>query len=99
MAGVGGANEEVGLDLEQGQEGLEARSVAIGQLSRADSLALGGQGHRLAVLVRPGQEEHVLPALAHVAGQDVRPDGGVGVPQVGGGVDVVDGGGDVEAHG
>ena len=44
---------------------------------------LGGLRHRLAVLVGPGQEEDVLAALAHVAGEDVGGDRRVGVAEVG----------------
>ena len=64
-----------------------------------DPLALGRQRDRLAVLVGAGEEEDVLAALAHVAGEDVGGDRRVGVAEVGLGVDVVDRRGDVEAHG
>ena len=50
---------------------LEPRREAIDQLLRGDPLALGLQRHRLAELVGAGEEEDVLPALAHVAGEDV----------------------------
>ena len=49
---------------------------------------------RLAVLVGAREEEHVLPALAVVAGEDVRPDRRVRVAQVRRRVDVVDRGRD-----
>ena len=53
---------------------------------------------RLAVLVGAGEEEDVLPPLAHVAREHVGRDRRVGVAEVRLGVDVVDRGGDVEAH-
>ena len=62
---------------------LEALGVAIGQLLRLEALRLGRVGHRLAVLVGPGQEEHVLAALTMVAGDDVGGDRRVGVPRCG----------------
>ena len=76
----------------------ELRRVAVGQLLRRDALALGRLRDRLAVLVGAGQEEHVLAALAHVAGEDVGRDRRVRVAEVRLGVDVVDRRGDVVAH-
>jgi hypothetical protein len=54
----------------------------------------------LAVLVEAGQEEDVVLAVAGavVARQRVRHDGRVERPEVGEGVDVIDGRGDVEAR-
>ena len=72
--------------------------VAVGELLRRDALALGGQRDRLAVLVGAGEEEHVLPALAHVPGEDVGADRRVRVPEVRRRVDVVDRRRDVEGH-
>ncbi len=48
--------------------------VAVGELLRRHALALGRLRDRLAVLVGAGEEEDVLAALAHVAGEDVGPD-------------------------
>ena len=64
------------------QQRLEALGVAVGELLRRDALALGRQRDRLAVLVGAGEEEDVLPALAHVPGQHVGGDRRVGVPEV-----------------
>ena len=69
--------------------------VAVGELARGDALALGHLRDRLAVLVRAGEEEHVLAALAHVAGQHVGGDRRVRVAEVGLRVHVVDRRGDV----
>src|SRR5207248_6567579 len=52
----------------------------------------------LAVLVGPGEEEDILPALAHVPRQDVRRDRRVRVPEMRLGVHVVDRCGDVVGH-
>ena len=62
------------------------------------ALALGRLGDRLAVLVGAGQEEDLLAALAHVAGEDVGADRRVRVAEMGRRVDVVDRGGDVVGH-
>ena len=78
---------------------LELGRVAVRELLRADPLLLGGQLDRLAVLVGAGQEEDVLAPLAHVPREDVGGDRRVRVPEMRLGVDVVDRGGDVEAHG
>ena len=78
---------------------LEALGVAVGQLPRGDALALGRLGDRLAVLVGAREEEDVLAALAHVAGEHVGGHRGVDVAEVGLAVDVVDRRGDVVGHG
>ena len=75
---------------------LEALGVAVGELLGLEALRLGRVGHRLAVLVGPGEEEHVLAALAVVARHDVGGDRRVRVPQMRGRVDVVDRRRDVE---
>ena len=84
--------------LMRGISVLEARGVAVGELLRRDALALGGLGDRLAVLVGAREEEHVLAALAHVAGEDVGADRRVRVAEVRRRVDVVDRRGDVVGH-
>ena len=95
---VGGADEEVVGDVERGRHLAEARGVAVGELLRRDALRVRRVGDRLPVLVGPGEEEHVLAALAHVAGEHVGGDRLVGVPHVRRAVHVRDRGGDVEGH-
>ena len=95
---VGRADEEVVRSVERLDHPLEVDDVAVGQLARRDALALGDLRDRLAVLVGPGEEEHVLAALAHVAREHVGRDRRVRVAEVRLRVDVVDRGGDVEAH-
>ena len=72
VPGVRGADEEVVADVDDRHQRLELGRVAVAQLLRRDPLALGRQLDRLAVLVGAGEEEDVLPALAHVPGEDVR---------------------------
>ena len=98
VARVGGADEEVVGGVDARHQVLEAARVAVGELARGDPLALGRLGDRLPVLVSAGEEEDLLPALAHVAGEDVGADRRVRVPEVRGGVDVVDRRRDVEGH-
>ena len=98
VARVGGADEEVVGDVDARHQRLEALGVAVGQLLRRDALALGRLRDRLAVLVGAGEEEDLLAALAHVAGEDVGADRRVRVPEVRRRVDVVDRRGDVEGH-
>ena len=98
VARVGGADEVVVGDVDARHQRLEALGVAVGELLRRDALALGRLRDRLAVLVGAGEEEHLLAALAHVAGEDVGADRGVRVPEVGRGVDVEDRRGDVVGH-
>ena len=99
VLGVGGADEEVVRGVDPLGQLAEPRRVAVDELLRRDPLALGRQRDRLAVLVGAGEEEDVLAALAHVAGEHVGRDRRVRVAEVRLGVDVVDRGGDVVAHG
>ena len=80
---VAGADEEVVGDLEERREVLEALGVAVGELAGADAGALGRLRDGLAVLVGAGEEEDLLPPLAHVPGHDVGGDRGVRVPRWG----------------
>src|SRR5206468_1620576 len=98
VAGVRGPDEEVVGRVEAGRERPEAFGVAIGQLLGTHAELLGSHRDRLAVLVGPSQEEDLLPALAHVPGEDVRGDRRVRVAEVGRRVDVVDRRGYVEGH-
>ena len=83
VLGVGRADEEVVARLEQRRERLEALGVAVGQLLGLDPERVRRVGDRLSVLVGARQEEHVLAALAVVAGHHVGGDRRVGVPEVG----------------
>ncbi len=80
------------------RERPEALGVAVGQLLRLDAERVRRIRDGLAVLVGAGQEEHVLPALAVVAGHHVGRDRRVRVAEVRRRVDVVDRGGHVEGH-
>jgi hypothetical protein len=96
VARVGGPDEEVVRDAEPRPQRAEALGIAIGELLRRDALALGDVRDGLAVLVGSSQEEDVVTALAVVPREDIGRDRRVRVPQVRGGVDVVDGRRDVE---
>ena len=98
VLGVAGADEEVVGGVHPPRHLLEPLGVLVGQLARGDALSLRRQRHRLAVLVGAREEEDLLAALAHVAGQHVGGDGRVDVPQVGLAVHVVDRGGYVVGH-
>ena len=98
VLGVCRADEEVVGRRQLRRERFEALGVAIRQLLRLDAERVGRVRHRLAVLVRARQEEHLLAALAVVARHHVRGDRRVRVAEVRRRVDVVDGGGYVEGH-
>ena len=85
--------------LMRGSRSRKRCGVAVGELLRRDALALGDLRDRLAVLVGAGEEEHVLAALAVMAGEDVGADRRVRVAEVRRRVHVVDGRRDVEGHG
>ena len=97
VAGLGGADEVVVGDVEVGPGRGEAGSQLVGPVLRGEALLLGGPGHLLPVLVGAGEEEDVVADQAVPAGQGVGVDRGVGVPDVGRVLDVVDRCGDVEA--
>ncbi|GBD28395.1 hypothetical protein HRbin31_00411 [bacterium HR31] len=94
---VRGANEVVVGQVQVPAELLERRRVAVHEGLHVLARLGRGVGDVLAVFVGPGEEEDRLPRQAVVAGQHVRQDLLVGVADVGRGVHVVDGGGDVEA--
>ena len=96
---VGGADEEVVRRVDARQQVEEPLRVAVRELLRRDPLGLRDLRHRLAVLVGPGEEEHLLAALAVMPREDVRPDRRVRVAQVRRRVHVVDGRRDVVGHG
>ena len=98
VARVGRADEEVVGGLEPRQQRHEVLDVAVAELLRRDALSFGGERDRLAVLVGAGEEEDLLAALAHVAGQHVGGDRRVRVAEVRRRVHVVDRRGDVEGH-
>ena len=98
VALVGGPDEEVVGRVDLGRHLPEPWCEPVAELAGGDPLRLCLLRDGLAVLVRAGEEEDVLAALAVVPGEDVRGDRRVGVPQMGLAVDVVDRGGDVEAH-
>ena len=78
---------------------FELGRVRVGQLLRRHPRLLRRILHRLPVLIGAGQEEDVVPPLPMMPREDVRSHRRVRVPQMGLRVDVVDRGGDVEAHG
>ena len=92
---VARADEEVVGDAEAGGERPPRLDDAIGVLLRLETLLLGHARHLRRMLVDPGEEERVTAALPLMAREDVRGHRRVGVPDVRGGVDVVDRRGDV----
>ena len=98
VARVRGADEEVVAGADDRPQRLELGRVAIGQLLRRDPLPLRRRLDRLPMLIGPGEEEDVLPPLAHVPRQHVGSHRRVGVPEMRLRVDVVDRGGDEVAH-
>ncbi len=100
VAGLGGPDEIVVGDVEAGPRLPVAGAGLVGLLLRGQAVGFGGALHLEAVLVGAGEEEHVVAAQPVPAGHGVGGDRRVGVADVGGVVDVVDGGGDVKpGHG
>ena len=95
---LGRADEVVVRDPELFPEVPERRRVAVGDDDRRDAFLLRDLLDVLAVLVGAGQEAHVLAREAEIAGERVRDDRRVEVPDVGPVVDVVDRGREVAAR-
>jgi len=92
----GGPDETVVRDLVRIAEALELGRVAIDERPRRDAERLRGVDVAVAVLVRPGQKEDIVPALPVEAGERIRTRLLIGVAQMGRPVDVVDGCREVE---
>ena len=95
---LGRADEIVVRDPELSPEVPERRRVAVGDDDRGDAFLLRDLLDVLAVLVGAGQETHVLAREAEIAGERVRDDRGVEMPDVGPVIDVVDRGREVAAR-
>ena len=87
---VAGADEEVVACLKLRHQRAKTLGVLVGQRLRLNPLCGGGQRYRLTMLIGAGQKEDVVATLTVVASEHVGGDRRVGVPQMGGGVDVVD---------
>jgi hypothetical protein len=98
VALVGRADEEVVGDVDPLGHLEELGRVAVDELLRLQAGLLRHARDVRPVLVRAGQEERLLSALAVVAREDVRGDRRVGMAHVRRRVDVVNRCRDVEAH-
>ena len=98
VAGIGGADEEVVRGVHPRGHLLERGRVAIDELLHVQTGLFCHPRDVRPVLVGAREEEGLVPALAVVAGENVRRDRRVRVPDVGSRVDVVDGRRQVEAH-
>ena len=92
------ADEEVVRRVDPDRHLAEGRGVPVDELLEVEPRLLGDARDVRAVLVRAGQEERLLAALALVAHQDVRSDRRVRVADVRRRIDVVDRRRHVEAH-
>ncbi len=98
VAGFGGADEVVVLDADAVPEGAVFVGDDGGEFLGGASGGLGGALDFLAVLVGAGGEDGVVTLHAFEALDGVGREGGVGVADVGRGVDVVDRRGEVVFH-
>ena len=97
---IGGADEAVVLDAEFGPQGLIFAGNAVHEFLRRLPRGGGRLDDFVSVFVRAGKHADLFSGQAVEAFERVGHKGGVRVPQMGAGVDVVDGGGDVVvAHG
>ena len=94
---VGGAHETVVGNAQLWPERLKASTDGVHEFLGGLALLFGGLHYLVAVLVRAGQKQCVLPLEFVKAGQRIRHHRGVGVPQMRIGIDVVNGRGDEKA--
>jgi hypothetical protein len=97
MALFGGADEYIVRAVEPFYHLLEARHVAFDQLRRSELLLRRGLQHFDAVLVGPGDEEHVIAVKPHEPGDCIGRDRLVGVADMGRAIGIGDGRGEVVA--
>ena len=85
--------------LEAGGEAFPIERQVVAILLRIFAFRLGSLLDLLAVFVESGEEERLATESGFDAGDDIRNDLFVGVPEVGLAVDVIDGSRDVEPFG
>ena len=93
---VGGADIAVIADIHVLPQLLEDRDDLVDVLLGGDTAFLCLFLYLLTVLVRTGQEHHVIPLHSLVAGDRVARDGGIGMPDMGVARRIIDRGGDVK---
>ncbi len=99
VARLGGADEVVVGDVHRARERAEVLRHLVGERFRRHAGSGSGLVYLLAVLVGAGQEEHLVRVEPHEAGEHIAGERGVGVPDMGHVVHIVDRRGDVGAGG
>ena len=93
---VGGTHEGVVLDAQMRPQLLEQAADAVHEFLGGDALLFGGLDDLVTVFVRTGQEHGVVAQGLVEARQGVGHDGGIGMSQMGLGIHIVNGGGDIK---
>ena len=93
---VGSAHEGVVLDAQMRPQLLEQAADAVHEFLGGDALLFGGLDDLVTVFVRTGQEHGVVAQGLVEARQGVGHDGGIGMSQMGLGIHIVNGGGDIK---
>ena len=96
MGGIGRTNEGVVADIEFGPQILEERADVIHVGFGGHPAVFGGLDDFIAMLVRSRQKIGVTVPHGLEAPGNIRHDGGVGMPQVGFGIHIIDWRRDVE---
>ena len=94
--GHGGADKEVVTDTHLLPKVFEAVVVFVHVFLRGHAALVGSALHLLTVFVSTGQEEGLVAKNLVKAGEDVRQHGGVGVPDMGGVIHVINRGSNVK---
>ncbi len=98
VVGVGGADETIVADVQFVPSLAELGADAIHKLLNRQAGPAGRLYHLVAVLVGAGLEAGLHPQEAMKPGQGIGHHRGIGMAQVGLGVDVIDGSGEVVGH-
>ena len=96
---IGGADVMIVADIEVVPGLPEPAADLVDELLDRQAHGGGGVHDLVAVLVGAGLEAHFPAQEAVKPGQGIGHHGGVGVADMGLGVDVIDGGGEVDSHG
>jgi hypothetical protein len=96
MAVFGGSDEVIVRDVQPFPEGLKPFDHLITVSLRIHPPFLGGLLHLLAMLVGAREKEDLVTLKTLVASQDIRSDRGIGMPNMGNVVHIIDGCGDVK---
>ncbi len=98
MVGIGGADRVIRLNGKSGPGVTEGRRNPVHIFSRADPFFFRGLNDFFAMLVGAGLKTDIITAEPFKAGIGIGDDGGIGMPEMGHGVDIINRSCDIGCH-